>query len=520
MPSAADITKIEKQTTPPSEAPAAPSQPDSKPAPQTGSNAPLAPPPRPSQNGGQNGGPSDTPDYFNTVHNPFSLEPNVFEQSFGNPSAETPGGRPILPPVANITSPSPLPGITPGWQSLRAGPLSPAMLQGPTGDSDYFNQSFRGFPTPNESSLRTGLTPGGGGSMFPAPSPNSQAIFNLQSGGVTPSTADFQQSALRAAAQTKFPVTSNPTSQPDPAQHSYQQPQQPQHPQQQRNQQDIFGQHDVTGAANDLLSFAQATQANQPNGNRTNGQFAVPNQPAHMNNSMGHMPVQMPQDQQQTHHHNPKGSVHSITGSADTGDFSESGHSEQTKPSTRSRQKKGSNTKTTAASRRKADDGPKGGNKKQKGGSGSVQSHTADEDSDMDMDNMKEELNEHGKKMTDEEKRKNFLERNRVAALKCRQRKKQWLANLQNKVEVYGTENDALSAQVTQLREEIVNLKTLLLAHKDCSIGQAQGLNQMPISTFLAQDMGHHQNPYGMAGMQPNGVPMGMAMQQGQMNRR
>jgi ATF/CREB family transcription factor len=108
----------------------------------------------------------------------------------------------------------------------------------------------------------------------------------------------------------------------------------------------------------------------------------------------------------------------------------------------------------------------------------------------------------------------------RVAALKCRQRKKQWLANLQNKVEVYGTENDALSAQVTQLREEIVNLKSLLLAHKDCAIGQAQGLNQLPISQFLTNDMGHHQNPYGMAGMQSNGVPMGMAMQQGQMNRR
>jgi ATF/CREB family transcription factor len=257
--------------------------------------------------------------------------------------------------------------------------------------------------------------------MFPAPSPNSQAIFNLQSGGVTPSTADFQQSALRAAAQAnqaKFNTSNGPTSQPEPAQHSYQQP----HPQQQaqRGQQDIFGPHDVTGAANDLLSFAQATQPTQPNGNRSNGQFAVPNQPAHINNTMGHMPVQMPQEQQQTHHHAAKGSVNSMTGSVDTGDLSESGRSEQAKPSTRSRNKKGGNAKTTAGSRRKADDAPKGGaNKKQKGNSGSVQSHTADEDSDLDMDNMKEELNEHGKKMTDEEKRKNFLERNRYVEPLC-----------------------------------------------------------------------------------------------------
>jgi hypothetical protein len=61
------------------------------------------------------------------------------------------------------------------------------MLQGPTGDNDYFNQGLgEGFTTPSEPSLRTGSTPGGGGSMFPAPSPNAQAVFKLQNGGVTP----------------------------------------------------------------------------------------------------------------------------------------------------------------------------------------------------------------------------------------------------------------------------------------------------------------------------------------------
>lgn len=55
-----------------------------------------------------------------------------------------------------------------------------------------------------------------------------------------------------------------------------------------------------------------------------------------------------------------------------------------------------------------------------------------------------------------------------VAALKCRQRKKQWLASLQKKVELYTSENDALNQQVASLREELVALKTLLIAHKDC----------------------------------------------------
>ncbi|KAE8836723.1 hypothetical protein HRS9139_04821 [Pyrenophora teres f. teres] len=466
------------------------------PKPATSNAQPLAPPPKPAPTTT-----GDTPDYFNTVHNPFSLEPNVFEQSFGGDSGslQTPGGRPILPPVANITSPAPLPGITPGWQGLRAGPLSPAMLSGPTGQTDYFSESFRGFPTPNESSLRTGLTPGGGGSMFPAPSPNTQAIFNLQGAGVTPGTADFQQSALRAAAQHQAnnkPTSNAPTSQPEVAtagmdrpNNNYQQAQQPQ----QRAQNDPYSNHDVSSAANDLLSFASqngAARNNQP-----------PYSMAPNNN----------QSTQGTCLSNP-------VQSAETGDFSESGQSEQNKTGTRSRAKKGAaNGKQAAGNKRKADDPPKSSRKKSNANQ-SMGDEMDEGDSDEENNIKEEEYDSKGRKMTDEEKRKNFLERNRVAALKCRQRKKQWLANLQAKVELFSTENDALSATVTQLREEIVNLKTLLLAHKDCPVSQAQGLHGAAMNNFLGSDI-NHQNPYGIAQMQPNGVHM-MPMQQGQMMNR
>ena len=110
--------------------------------------------------------------------------------------------------------------------------------------------------------------------------------------------------------------------------------------------------------------------------------------------------------------------------------------------------------------------------------------------------------------------------------MKCRQRKKQWLSNLQAKVELFTTENDHLSEQVTQLREEIVNLKTLLLANKDCPVSQQQGLGGMAMHSFIGDpngQMGAHANPYGMA-MPPPGQQMGMPMggqvpQQGQMQR-
>lgn len=476
-------------------------------------NGPLAPPPKPQSN---------ETDYFSGQHssnpNPFALEPNVFDQSFA-PVGDTPG-RTVLPPVANITSPSPLPGITPGWQSLRTGPLSPAMLSGPATQTDYFSESFRGFPTPNESSLRTGLTPGGGGSMFPAPSPNTQALFNLQSGIATPSTADFQQSALRAAAQanqSKYPPTSAPAlhSQPE-ATTSMSQPAgfPTSHPgQSARGQADSYNHNDVSNAANDLLSFATQTSST-----RNGMPYAMPSQAAQSNN-MGHMPVQpVGADRSRRNTKGSINSMNSLAGSADTADFSESGQSEQ-KTTTRSRTRKTTaNGNTKSGAKRKADETKANSRKKANTGA----SLNGMEDDSEEETSPKPEDN---KKMTDEEKRKNFLERNRVAALKCRQRKKQWLQNLQSKVELFAAENDTLTATVTQLREEIVNLKTVLLAHKECPVSISQGISGLNMNAFLghpANPSGElaHQNPYGMAQMQPNGIPMSMPMQSGHMQNR
>ena len=62
-----------------------------------------------------------------------------------------------------------------------------------------------------------------------------------------------------------------------------------------------------------------------------------------------------------------------------------------------------------------------------------------------------------------DDKRRNFLERNRQAALKCRQRKKAWLQSLQAKVEFLTADNEGLQNTVGALRSEIVYLKTQLM---------------------------------------------------------
>ncbi|KAH7146679.1 hypothetical protein B0J13DRAFT_316835 [Dactylonectria estremocensis] len=173
--------------------------------------------------------------------------------------------------------------------------------------------------------------------------------------------------------------------------------------------------------------------------------------------------------------------------------------SDQARPNTRG---KGKKNPPATNGQRKADEAPAKAppNTKSKASSGAV---TIPEDMDMsdEESNMKYDENGTKAKMTDEEKRTNFLERSRAAAMKCRQRKKKWLANLHTKVEMFSTENDALTSQINQLREETVKLKTLLLAHKDCPVTQPQGLH----SAFMSQvvePFNPQMNPCGM------GVPM------------
>ncbi|EFY90086.1 putative bZip transcription factor [Metarhizium acridum CQMa 102] len=364
---------------------------------------PLAPPPRPGQQPQGN----NTPDYFSgQVGGSLSLEPNPFEQSFGGGGGpETPGGT-KLPSVAALTSPSsllPVGNNTPfnwGGGSLRTGPLSPAMLSGPA--NDYFSDAHHlrgGFPTPNESSLRSGLTPGGSGSMFPAPSPNSQALFaQLASGGATPSTIDFHRTAMSAAAakreqgqpQTQSQqVTSQPADMPNGATPTVKaEPKQASGP---------FDPHD-NDAANGLFMLAQGAQTR--NGNQSS-QFSTSSAPSHAH------PAPAPAQNSNTSPQMSTGNAASRGASEGTNGSEEA---EQTKPAA-----KGKGKKATAASngRRKADDTPAKAppNKKSKGNAGAANGMSP-EVSDEEEDDMGDDPSSKTK-MTDEEKRKNFLERNR-----------------------------------------------------------------------------------------------------------
>ena len=65
-------------------------------------------------------------------------------------------------------------------------------------------------------------------------------------------------------------------------------------------------------------------------------------------------------------------------------------------------------------------------------------------------------------------KRSKFLERNRVAASKCRQKKKEWTSNLESRARELQNSKTQLNMMVDSLKQEVLFLKSELLKHSGC----------------------------------------------------
>ncbi|CAL1292040.1 unnamed protein product [Larinioides sclopetarius] len=91
-------------------------------------------------------------------------------------------------------------------------------------------------------------------------------------------------------------------------------------------------------------------------------------------------------------------------------------------------------------------------------------------------------LGQHGRKRREpgddpDEKRRRSLERNRAAATRCREKRKQWINALERKADELANTNTHLQHEVSQLRNEVAHLKSMLLAHKDCPVTLQQRMN-------------------------------------------
>ncbi|KAI0840047.1 hypothetical protein F5Y06DRAFT_263451 [Hypoxylon sp. FL0890] len=69
----------------------------------------------------------------------------------------------------------------------------------------------------------------------------------------------------------------------------------------------------------------------------------------------------------------------------------------------------------------------------------------------------------------DTAKRKKFLEKNRVAATKCRQKKKEWVSDLEEARFGLESQHNHLRLEYSNLRNEITQIKSQLMEHATCN---------------------------------------------------
>ncbi|KAI9768183.1 MAG: hypothetical protein M1840_005013 [Geoglossum simile] len=89
----------------------------------------------------------------------------------------------------------------------------------------------------------------------------------------------------------------------------------------------------------------------------------------------------------------------------------------------------------------------------------------------------------------DDVKRSRFLERNRLAASKCRQKKKEWTKGLEEKARSLQTEKLQLQMMVGSLKSEMIYVREELLKHGNCGCKRIRDYLNTEVNA-LAQNQG------------------------------
>ncbi|KAF9907294.1 hypothetical protein EC991_011116 [Linnemannia zychae] len=469
-----------------------------------------------------NGG---SPMHFLQACSKLDMEPNPFEQSFAGGASskadsvgsitgtglETP--KPVLPPIASMSGRL-APGTDQfGWdaQSLRMGPLSPSMLEGPQQPINIEGKTQNPLPIgsfpPAVSSINfaSGAPVVENGLPFvglPGPLPVPPPVAIQQQADPYP-TAAYNQTHSMAQSQPQpshqqqqqqqqqptHPHSAGPPGGPGPrpSQHFAQLPTHQQQPQQphDRHMPPQAPQHNMNNSNNHMNQYgnlhllsqqAQASRGPWTKRESADSNGSAPfNQPLHPHAGHAHHlqshphPSQPHSNVHPSPHQSSGQGIHGVGGSHPSRNSIDSGFNQGTR-------------RSRITSEDFSDDSEQSSKNSANGG-------------DHSGNSSKKKAKPGDEKMDEEEKRKNFLERNRQAALKCRQRKKQWLTNLQAKVEYLTNDNEHLQSQTAALRDEIIHLKALLLAHKDCPVAQANGVYADSVGLPSHSGMVNHSRP-------------------------
>ena len=95
------------------------------------------------------------------------------------------------------------------------------------------------------------------------------------------------------------------------------------------------------------------------------------------------------------------------------------------------------------------------------------------------------------------EKRSQFLKRNRVAASKCRQKKKDWTSDLETRARELQGSKDSMALLVSSLKEELLYLQEETLKHTTCDCVEIRNyLARQAGSPFLHTNYGYPWSAY------------------------
>ncbi|KAI5961269.1 SKO1 [Candida pseudojiufengensis] len=393
------------------------------------------------------------------------------------PPLFTPGGR-RLPPLDQTSNPgtpttnlwNSLINVSNNQQQPSHVPPPPSSNHLPHQQNQQQQQNYNQFIssmrktglTPNESNLRSGLTPGGfnfgvvpglstPGALLNGPiTPGLSSLLGLSSGSNS-LMMNLNNNGIHNQALPLSQPQSQPQMQPQPQLQQQPQPQpaqsipdsQPQIPYQHPPAQP----HVQSSSNHSMYSTHESPtipQQSQPSENQPKP--AIPNSK-----------TQSPNHEDIT---NKTKSEENGTSEKPTRKRKNTGTKQSTttkKPRAPKVKKSKSSTETTA------NEPPQNETEKEN----SKDNENNDKNGDSNSKDEKPKLNKR-KSSNDEEKRKNFLERNRVAASKCRQRKKQLIQKMEDELSFYSNGYRESSAQVAQLRSQLINIKNILVAHKSC----------------------------------------------------
>jgi len=108
--------------------------------------------------------------------------------------------------------------------------------------------------------------------------------------------------------------------------------------------------------------------------------------------------------------------------------------------------------------------------------------------------------------------RQTHLEKNRVAAHKCRQRKKEYINGLEDRAREFSAKNKMLKENVSLLREEVLGLKNEVLRHAGCGFWAVDEYLARCAGDLLGMKAPGQRNSTSSSSSRPNSIHQSPAM--------